>query len=876
MFNNNGLNIHNKLKTSFSDSAFLAKESAWTESFYRSKTARTTVQRSRKLIVLVMSFKPKYARWVKSLNVVLLIIGTYLATAAMPNHVAQAHHLLPQHELNCSNSFPCPQELHRRVDFWIQVFKGWGKKTTIFHDPNVPERVYSVVVTGESCRNNSARKIKRERSRLKTAFYNVAAKIEAGTELKSAEEIHLATLFSTQTPKQIRLSGEKIRCQNGVRDSFVQGLQRFNHYKYLVDTILKQYELPAEIRYLPFVESSYSPVAYSKAGAAGMWQIMPRTARTLGLELSATIDERLDPEASTHAAARYLVRSRDSLTKLAKSIDPEITAREINPFVITSYNYGLTGMRRAITRVRPDYLSVLKNYKSARFRVAVQNFYASFLAARHVALNASKYFAKVAQHEQIQHQTLTLQHATSLARIKAVFKVTENQLKPLNLGLTRFIWNGWRMIPAGYQLKLPKSPNKDEPYKTAIAQLAAMPPETIVRGSGDYIVRKGDTACGIARALKVNCRELIKRNRLGKRAIVRIGQKLAVPGVSIVVVDAGNKDNKRVIVTSSQQRSGEMYRVKQGDTACGIAQRFNIGCRVLLRVNQLGRKAVIYVGQKLTIPGSIAQSPNQIANLDENNKYIVRAGDYACTIAARLSVNCVALRQLNKLNKKATIFPGQKLKVPGLEIPDTTETAAQLAQADLEIAIATATTTVATATNEHTDSKTPTHGAAYSGLSNLLDTLTDLSISIAPITGASNQPVYQIRVEADETLGHYADWLGMGSTKSLRILNKLSYKQTLHVGRTLKLPPLSGDKVTVFERQRSEYHQVLSESLKEHYSLVGIEKYTVQTGDSGWLLSNQSGFPLWLLYRLNPLLSRSSLKVGQEILLPKLQLKIEN
>ncbi len=781
--------------------------------------------------------------------------------ATIPWHAAHAHHLLPQHQLKCSDNFPCPKELKRRIDFWIQVFKGWGKEIAIFHDPNIPDRVYSVVDTGKGCSNRVSRKLKKERKRLKTALYNVAAKIESGGKLKSGDEIHFAQLFPTQTPKstsrQMRFAGKNIRCQSGVMNGFLEGLQRFNRYQYLVDTVLKQYQLPLEIRYLPFVESSYNPTAYSKAGAAGMWQIMPRTARTLGLELSATIDERLDPEAATHAAARYLVKSRKSLTKLAKSIDPNITQREINPFIITSYNYGLNGMRRAITSIKPDYLSVLQNYKSPRFRVAVKNFYASFLAARHVALNAQKYFGGIDLDKQIQYQTLVLKHPTSLKRIKSIFKVTEAQLKPLNLGLTRFVWNGWRMIPTGYQLKLP---GRGGQYHTAMTKLASMAPETVAQGSGDYIVRNGDTACGIARALKVNCRALININRLGKRAIILIGQKLSIPGKLIVVAQAGSKgSDKPVVIKSSQPQSNEVYRVKRGDTACKIAERFNVGCRVLIGANQLDRKATIYAGQKLIIPGSISQS-GQIADLDENNMYIVRKDDNACSISLRFSVNCVALRDLNNLNKKAIIFPGQKLKIPGLEIPDTTETAQQLAQDDLEIAM----------TTGQADSVTTNQTVAYPALSNLLDTLPDLSISI---TGSAGNPVYRIRIEADETLGHYSDWLGLGSTKAIRKLNKLSYEHTLHIGRMLKLPVTSGDEVTVFEYKRIEYHQVLSELLKEHYSLTGIEQYTVQSGDSIWLLSSQSEFPVWLLYRLNPVLKLSSLKAGQEILLPKLQEK---
>ncbi len=246
-----------------------------------------------------------------------LVILFYAAVFTADPGVARAHDLVPQHTLHCSSDFPCPPELQRRIDFWIHVFRTWGKTEAIFHDPRVPERVYSVVKTGDGCSSRVSSKIRKERKRIKTALYNTAAKMESGSQL-SQQEIHYSSMFQGRKPSDLRRASEKIRCQTGVRDSFISGLKRFNRYSYMVDSVLSQYALPGDIRYLPFVESSYNPTAYSKAGAAGMWQIMPKTARVLGLQLDATIDERLDPEAATHAAARYLVNARKSLSELAQ------------------------------------------------------------------------------------------------------------------------------------------------------------------------------------------------------------------------------------------------------------------------------------------------------------------------------------------------------------------------------------------------------------------------------------------------------------------------------------------------------------------------------------------------------------------------------
>ncbi|MYJ51241.1 MAG: LysM peptidoglycan-binding domain-containing protein [Gammaproteobacteria bacterium] len=776
-----------------------------------------------------------------------------IVIAGVPEQ-ASAHHLLEKHELNCSQDFPCPEALQGRVNFWIHVFRKWGKRQAIFHDPDVPERVYSVLDTGDGCGRGARRAIKRERKRLKTALYNAARKLESSSDLSSLDR-HLVSMFPGRKPEDLRRASETIRCQSGIRESYLEGLKRFNRYSYMVDSILAQYNLPPDIRYLPFVESSYNPRAYSKAGAAGMWQIMPKTARVLGLQLDATIDERLDPEAATHGAARYLIESRETLTGVARSIDPSVRDQEISPFVITSYNYGVNGMRRAIRKVEPDYMQVLERYRSPSFRIAVKNFYASFLAARHVTKNAETYFGRKFSSRSERVVTLALENPTSIDRVKKVFEVSERDLRPINLGLTRFVWNSWRMIPVGYKLRLPY---RDGEYAAEIARFRSLPQENFAPGSGTYVVRKGDTACGIARAMQVNCRELISVNRLGRRAVIRIGQKLTIPGKLIAVEQTGTTGNgKTVIRRVADKGQSQVHRVKKGDTACGIARRYSVGCRELIRLNKLGRKAVIRVGQRLRIPGGDNDRWN-IARLDENNRYLVVKGDSACRIARRFSVDCGKLIRLNRLNRKATIYPGQRIRIPGFDVPGTNETVSELAQLDKAIAAA------------KPDKVESGKEVSHPELDNLLDTLPDLSVAVAETGGA---PVYTIRAMAEETLGHYADWLGIGYAGSVRKMNAMSSNSSLDIGRKIKLPIESVEQVNRFERKRIEFHQVLNEELKEHYHLVDIRRHVVVKGDTVWSLSVEVGFPVSLFYRLNPELVPVGLKRGQQVLVPILRKK---
>lgn len=83
-------------------------------------------------------------------------------------------------------------------------------------------------------------------------------------------------------------------------------LGRMRGFETIVDTTLASAGLPPSLRYLPVIESGYSPTAVSSAKAVGLWQFMAPTARDFGIEVTPLIDDRRDPFVSTAAAAAYL------------------------------------------------------------------------------------------------------------------------------------------------------------------------------------------------------------------------------------------------------------------------------------------------------------------------------------------------------------------------------------------------------------------------------------------------------------------------------------------------------------------------------------------------------------------------------------------
>ena len=570
-----------------------------------------------------------------------MVVAGFL-TWMYPADQSAADHLVQHHKLKCGQYFPCPDALRRRVDFWIDVYGRWRTNDAILHDAQRPHRVYKII-KGKACgTKGNTQFIKEQKRQIRLRLERIAILIEQNKTITQAKDKHYLNMFPERSPAVLRRATRNLRCQSGNKDGFRNALRRFGTYGPIVRRVLKDAGLHQDIQYLPFVESSYNPEAYSRVGAAGMWQIMPRTARELGLELNATMDERLDPEAASWAAARYLKDSKKNLTVAARSKKANVSDSELTPFVITSYNYGVNGMRRAIKKLGPDFLTVLNRYRTKKFRVAVKNFYAGFLAARHVAQNSKRFFGSYSKGRPLRYDTIMLRSSVSIDRIRAVFGISLSRLKSLNPALTRFVWHGWREIPGGYPLRLPL---RQGGWADKIAYLHSLPPEADRGTPKRYTVRPGDTACAISSAFRVKCRDLIDMNRLGRQAVIRVGQSVQIPM---------RTSGKRRLLSRADPG---VYTVAPGDTVCGIAKRYGVKCSALLATNELTSGSVLSVGRKLVIPGALAETRG-------GGTYTVRKGDSACGVASRYGVSCDTLLAANELSQQDLIYPGQALRIP--------------------------------------------------------------------------------------------------------------------------------------------------------------------------------------------------------------------
>ncbi len=153
---------------------------------------------------------------------------------------------------------------------------------------------------------------------------------------------------------------------NGLRDTETM-LGRTSFYFPIFEHYLSLYGLPKELKYLPIVETSLEPVARSGAGAAGLWQFIPATAREYRLRMNEYVDERFDPYRSTEAAVKMLSNLHKQFNDWS--------------LVLAAYNCGPGRVRSAIRAAGCYDFWELRAYLPQE----TQNYVPRFIAAAYVA-----------------------------------------------------------------------------------------------------------------------------------------------------------------------------------------------------------------------------------------------------------------------------------------------------------------------------------------------------------------------------------------------------------------------------------------------------------------------------------------------------------
>jgi len=287
--------------------------------------------------------------------------------------------------------------------------------------------------------------------------------------------------------------------------SFSRRLMRSGKYIDIMSDILTEEGLPRELVYLPLIESAFRTDAYSHMHASGPWQLMPRTAKKLGLKMDWWIDERRDPIKSTQAAAEYL-------KYLYKKFDSW-------NLVLAAYNAGESRIREAVRRTGSVDFWILR--ESRFITRETKNYVPSYIAATAIAMAPEKFgIDNLNYHSPFAYDEVVITSPMSFDVIARLTGVTERAIRDLNPELRR-----WCTPPdvSEYTLRIPEGTTAmflaglEQTHRAELMNLKL------------YEVKYGDTITKIAEKIGAPVQKIIHMNGLGKRAEIFAGTSIVLP-----------------------------------------------------------------------------------------------------------------------------------------------------------------------------------------------------------------------------------------------------------------------------------------------------------------------------------------------------------
>lgn len=690
--------------------------------------------------------------------------------------------------------FPIPESIQPNVEFWKKIYAKYSERDVVIHDSYDLSIIYDVVNLDSLFRgiNVSGRlqwkKIERIKKQYKSILIKLSRKRNLKLESLKGKERYVASLFKGQlNSKRLRSASRTIRAQTGLKERFRLGLRRSGLYLPYMRKIFQEENLPLELLVLPHVESSFNYKAYSKFGAAGIWQFTRSTGRSY-MRINYEIDERLDPIRATESAARHLKRNYQKLHSW--------------PLAITAYNHGLNGMKRAKRKFGNNIGRIVKYYRSRSFGFASRNFYSEFLAALHITYNYKDYFGEIEFDRSRDYITFKTPHYIRVKDLLSKLDVSLKEFAEFNPALRPSVLQSKRRIPKNFHIRIP---HKDglkiaEVYARISPQLKFTEQ---IRAKW-HKVRPGENLSRIARKYRVSVSQVLAVNNIRNAHRIYVGQNLQIPGRGEQVPISVVKSEK--ISESPQLAEATALSTDEKTDILDVPQTFEVAAAVTKKTEQPS-----FPIERVAL---MPPKPNRNDTSIEKDKKLTP----------------IEIKEIESRVESVEEVMAMALPDHYVELTRTMDTRVVRAP-KFEI---------------------------------LHESFRDLDF---PENG-------QVKVEPDETLGHFADWLDV-PTQKLRKINRFSYGQAIELGQPLWL---TFEMVTPeeFHRRRVEYHQGIEEDFYRNFTVEGEKLHRVRRGESIWVLCNRTfEIPYWLLKKYNQNQDLLNLAAGNEIVVPIVEARLD-
>ena len=304
-----------------------------------------------------------------------------------------------------------------------------------------------------------------------------------------------------------RFTGER-------REAIGLWLSRAGQYLGMIRDVLRRNGLPEDLAFTAMIESGFNPVAVSRAGAKGLWQFMAATARRYGLRVDQWVDERLDPEKATGAAAAYF---RD-----LHAIFGSWTLAQ------AAYNAGEMKVIRALRSTGAKDFWPLTS--TAHLRRETKDFVPQIQAAALIGRDPARYGFELKDPEPPQMIRVSVPPATDLRNLASAAGLSAESLRTLNPVLLK----GVTPPGAPYEVRVPAA-NRE----AVLIALAPRPRATMVAQTGGgatraagsakiHVVRPRDTISSIAKRYGMSAGDVLRLNSLERHDSIRPGDRLRV------------------------------------------------------------------------------------------------------------------------------------------------------------------------------------------------------------------------------------------------------------------------------------------------------------------------------------------------------------
>jgi len=739
------------------------------------------------------------------------------------------------------NIFPLYPCIQPNVNFWLKIYTQYSSDQGVIHDKYRMNRIYGVIPLVDPYQGGGRKTNNKRIKAAKKKYKAILSKLMQGKPPAGPEEQGVAQQFDPKAGAAVfRSAMRNLRCQTGQKDRFREGLMRSGAYIGEIKQIFRDAGLPQDLAYLPHVESSFNPKAYSKFGAAGMWQFTRATGKRF-MKVGYTIDERRDPIISSHAATKLL---RQNYRKL-----------NTWPMAVTAYNHGVTGMRRA-QRKKGSYERIFNEYRSRLFRFASRNFYSEFLAAREAAKNYRQYFGELKLDSPRKTHAIELSGYVPLLEVARHLNIDPAELHELNPALRDPVFRGQKYVPKGYRLQLPDRNGTD--WNHLMARLPQQLYRHNQKRSSIYTVRRGDTAGKIAKIHGVKLNDLIAVNNLDRRATIYVNQNIRIPLPEAKTIRIAKQTRKKpsapsppaanaVLANHAVQSAADVDAVMQ--PGAGNTNSRGGGSR-----NPPATKGKAAGAVPETEP---AVNPSQA---DQMVEFLLAQG---------------AATEYRPAERAPAPDTGVK---PVLPEPETVPLFADTKVISMEVAPRDSSQPIQSDEELWPQASESVPIPAQSPLQfmalkpavqepSLKPAIMQGHFAVDRVSIQDGKSIGHIRVEAEETLGHYAEWLNVPVSK-IRRLNEFRHGRPLHLSQKLKIP-LNRVAKEDFEVKRFEYHQELAEDFFVSYRVEKVRTYSIKRGDNIWTLSRQEfEVPLWLIKQYNGDVDFGALIPSQKLLIP--------